>query len=101
MSQLYIRKAHIHKRLQTLCDPLGSRVILAGEERNSFLDTHIEDIINIQSLVSDLKDFRLEPLSSAGFTYHRDIRHELHADLDKTLTLTLRATSSVHIERKM
>ena len=98
LSELDVRKSHIHKRLKPFSYPLCSRVILRTEECNSLLDTEIQDVVDVLILVTYFQDLWLEAFSGAGLTDHCDICHKLHSDLHETFSLTFRAASSVDVE---
>lgn len=59
------------------------------KKADRLVHAHVQDIVNVLALVSDLQDLRLEAFSAARLADHGHIGHELHADMDKAFTLTL------------
>ena len=101
MPELDVGQADIHQRLESFCYAFCQWLRLGRKEFDGLIDPHIQNVIDIESLVFDFKDIRFETPSTASFTDHCDIRHELHADSYKALTLALRTTSTFHIEGEM
>ena len=98
LTKLDVRKADIHEWLKLVGNLFRQFLALGAEEIDRFRNRHIQDVIDVLSLVSDFQDVRLETLSSAGFADHSDIGHELHRNPDETVSLALRATSAFLVE---
>ena len=101
LSELDVWESDIHQRLKPFRNSLSNRIILGPKERDSLFHAQIQDIVNIHTLISHLKNIRFEAFSRARLTDHLDISHKLHADLHKAFTLTFRTASAINIEREM
>ena len=78
----------------------GQFLWLRPEETDRFPYTHIQNVINVLSLVEYLKDVGFESLSTASLADHCDISHELHRDPHEAISLTLRASATFLVERE-
>ena len=74
---------------------------MGPKERDSLFHAQVQDIVNIHTLISYLKDIRFEAFSRARLTDHLDISHKLHTYLHKSFALTFRTASAINIEREM
>ena len=79
-----------------------SQIFFPGrEEVHSLIHAHVQYVIYIFPTVSHLQDFRLEPLSATSLADHLHVRHKLHGDSYKSLSLTFGTTSAIRIEREI
>ena len=69
-----------------------------GKELVGFLHRHIQDIIDILSLVANLQGFPVVAFSVTNLAGHIDIRQEMHLDLYNTVSGAGLTTSTLHIE---
>ncbi len=95
LSDFYIRKADVHKRLQAVGD--GRNVT---EEFVGLLHRHFQDIIHIFFLVFYFQCFFVKALTIAHVAGHVDCREKMHFHSDESAPLTGLASAAFDIERK-
>ena len=83
-------------------DPFAGGVfLLLAEEGDRIVHRHLQYVVDRLFAVADFENLILEALAAAGFAHQLHVGHELHADLDESLALTLLATAAGDVEREV
>ena len=101
LSELYIAKSDRLKKAKSVHYGCSQIFFPGREEVHSLIHAHVQYVIYIFPTVSHLQDFRLEPLSATSLADHLHVRHKLHGDSYKSLSLTFGTTSAIRIEREI
>ena len=67
------------------------------EKLYCFVNCHIEDIVDVLSMIPHIENILLETHSPARFTGKLHVGHELHFDSYNTLSLAFFAPSSFNV----
>ena len=95
MSESYIAKTDVHKRLK-----LSMNRRYGLEEFECVFNGHIEHFSDISTLVLDLERFSVVALPFADITGNVDVGQEVHFHFGDAITLAGLTASSSHIEAK-
>ena len=82
-------------------DPFAGGVFLIiAEEGDRVVHRHLQYVVDRFLAVADFENLIFEALAAAGFAHELHVGHELHADLDESLALTLLATAAAMLNEK-
>ena len=98
LSKFYVTQAYILKSLQALND---CSIAMFLEELDSLGDGHVQDIINILSVIVYIENLFLKTVSMTCLTLKHQVGHELHLYSNYTCTLTFFASSAIGIKREV
>ena len=80
LAQLHIPQAHVAQGLELVADS-GQRC----EELHRLIHGHLQHIGNVLALVADLQGLPVVPPALAHLAGHKDVRQEVHLDLQHTV----------------
>src|SRR5690606_25137292 len=93
LSQADVGEADVHESLQLLRHDRH-----VAEEIRGILDGHLEDLVDVLALVTNLQRLAVVALAAADVAGDVDIREEVHLDLDDAIALAGFAAAALDIE---
>src|SRR5882724_7787571 len=73
----------------------------AGEKVQTLFHRHLQNFVNVLSVITDFKYLRLISCSFALFANQFDVSEKLHLDCDSAVALTCFTTSARNVEGEM
>ena len=95
LAELDVSKPHVLQRLE---HGYYAPLTVSGKELYRLVDGHVEDVVDVLSLIPYVKYVLLEASAVATFAFEDEVGHELHLHRNGAFALTLFAASATCVE---